>query len=71
MIDYLTMCDTKGCRSIPASCNIFHTKCFSDSREKRGTSQEKQDVSREKQDSYLEKRDASCEKQDEGMVAYI
>ena len=37
--------------------NIFHTKCFSDSREKRETTREKRETSREKRDPSREKRD--------------
>jgi len=40
------------------NCSI-HTKCFSDSREKRDASREKQDASREKQDASQEKQDLS------------
>ena len=37
--------------------NICHTKCFSDSREKREMSREKRETSREKRDPSREKRD--------------
>ena len=37
--------------------NIFQTKCFSDSREKRDSSREKRDASREKRYASREKRD--------------
>ena len=39
------------------SRNVYHTKRFSDSREKRDAAREKRETSREKRDSSREKRD--------------
>ena len=57
-IDFTTHCRAAIVTRKPfLTCNIYHTKRFSDSREKRDAAGKKQETSREKQDSSREKQD--------------